>query len=365
MTKNKLKMKYLNALNKINGLGPQKIKKLLGFFGKAENAWNAGWENLEQSGIGPTLVQKIIRERKLINPKEEWGKLEKENIVLLTPADPDYPRLLKEINGAPFILYKKGGLDLNAAPLLSIVGSRKFTAYGKQVAISLAKDLAQSGFVIVSGLALGIDSIAHRSVLENGGKTIAILGNSLDEKSIYPSSHLELAREIGEKGAVLSDYPIETPAGEFTFPARNRLIAGISLGTLIIEAGEKSGSLITASLALEFNREVFSVPGSIFSAQSIGTNQLLKKGAKLVMGVKDILEELNLEERSGIKNIPLKIPSNQQEEILLKILSSEPLHIDNLSRISKLGTASISAALSMMEIKGWIKDIGGQNYIIL
>jgi DNA processing protein len=358
-------MQYLNALNKINGVGPQRMKMLLGFFYSAERAWKASASELEQSGIGPALTEKIIIERPAINPEKEWEKLARENIQILTPDDLSYPRLLKEIPSAPFVLYKKGDLDLNAAPLLSVVGSRKFTAYGNQVTASLVKDLVQAGLTIVSGLALGIDSMAHRSALENGGKTIAVLGNSLDEKNIYPRANVNLAQEISENGLLLSDYPIETPAGEFTFPARNRLIAGLSLGTLIIEAGEKSGSLITANLALEFNREVFSVPGSIFSAQSAGANQLLRTGAKLVMGVKDILEELNLEEKNGTKNVPVKIPSTKEEEILLKILSRDPVHIDNLSRISKLGTASISATLSMMEIKGWIKDIGGQNYIIL
>jgi len=358
-------MKYLNALNKINGLGPQRMKMLLGFFGEAERAWKASAQELAQSGIGPAMTEKIIAQRPTINPEEEWEKLTRENIQLLTPEDLDYPQLLKEIPSAPFILYKKGNLDLNCAPLLSIVGSRKFTAYGKQAADSLVHDLVQAGLIIVSGLALGIDGIAHRAALQGGGKTIAVLGNSLDEKNIAPSSHVEMAREITENGALLSDYPIETAAGEFTFPARNRIIAGLSLGTLVIEAGEKSGSLITAHLALDFNREVFTVPGSIFSSQSVGTNQLLKKGAKLVMGVKDILEELNLTEKNGIKNSPVKIPGSKEEEILLKILSSDPVHIDNLARISKLGTASLSAALSMMEIKGWIKDIGGQNYILL
>jgi DNA processing protein len=358
-------MKYLNALNKINGLGPQKIKKLLNFFGAAERVWKSDARELEQSGIGPALTEKIIAERSIINPESEWEKLNRENIQLLTPDNPDYPRLLKEIPSAPFVLYKKGSLDLNSAPLISVVGSRKFTAYGQQAAESLVHALTQAGLIIVSGMALGIDGIAHRAALDSGGRTIAVLGDSLDEKNISPRSNFELSREIIENGALISDYPIETPAGEFTFPARNRLIAGISLGTLIIEAGEKSGSLITANLALEFNREVFTVPGSIFSSQSFGTNQLLKEGAKLVTGVKDILEELNLEECLYQKNIPPRIPATPEEKILLKVLSNEPLHIDNITRVSKLGTVSVSATLSMMEIKGWIKDIGGQNYIIL
>ncbi len=357
-------MRYLNALNKIKGLGPQKMKILLSFFGSAEKAWQASLADWEKSGLSSKLVENFFQEKKNLDPEREWEKLHKEEISLISWNDPDFPKLLKEIPSAPFILYKKGNLDLNAAPLLSVVGSRKFTSYGRQATYSLVQNLVRAGITIVSGLALGIDSIAHQSALEAGGKTLSVLGNSLDEKNIYPRANLNLAREILENGALLSDYPIETPAGEFTFPARNRIIAGMSLGTLIVEAGEESGSLITASLALEFNREVFSVPGSIFSSQSKGTNELIKKGAKLVNSVKDILEELNLEESQTIHRVSVSNPS-AEEKILLKILSPDPLHIDNLSKISKLGTVVTTSTLSLMEIKGWVKDIGGQNYILL
>lgn len=361
-------MKYLNALNKIYGLGPQKMRTLLDYFGNGEEIWKANISRLEASGIGPVLSGKITSERENINPDSEWEKLKKENIRMITFADPDYPTLLREIPQAPYIIYIKTSdpaFDLNASPMISIVGSRKFTSYGSQAAYSLARDLAQAGITIVSGMALGIDAIAHQGALDGGGKTVAVLGNGLDDKNIAPRTNFNLSRKIMEAGALLSDYPPETPANPNNFPARNRIVAGLSLGTLVIEAGEKSGTLITSNLALEFNREVFSIPGSIFSSQSIGTNDLIRKGAKIVTGVKDILEELDLEkEKSESPSVP-KNPESEEEKILLGILSTEPLHIDNLAKISKLGTVTVSSTLVLMEMKGWVKNIGGQNYILL
>jgi len=362
---NKNYLKYLNAINKINGVGPQKIRKLLSFFGSPEEVWNASSQALAQSGIGPALAEKLFLEKQNINPDAEWAKLEKENIQMVVETDDEYPRLLKEIPPAPYIIYMKGEIDLNA-PMISIVGSRKYTDYGSQVAYAFAKDLAKAGLTVVSGMAFGIDSIAHRGALDGGGKTVAVLGNSLDDKNIYPRSNFNLSREIIGSGCLLSDYPIETPASiQGNFPARNRIVAGLSMGTLIVEAGEKSGTLITANLALEFNREVFAVPGSVFSPQSFGTNDLIKKGAKVVTSIKDILEELNLGETRVKAFAPVKIPDTKEEEILLQMLSSDPLHIDNISKLSKLGTASVASTLAMMEIKGWVRNIGGQNYILI
>jgi len=359
-------MKYLNALNKINGTGPQKMRTLLSFFGSAEAAWKAGVAELEKSGIGPSLAEKISRERTTIDPDQEWENLQRENIKMITSDSPEYPKLLREIPSAPYIIYMKGNFDLNSAPMISIVGSRKFTSYGSQVASTFARDLAAAGITVVSGMAIGIDGIAHRGALDGGGKTIAVLGGGLDDKNIYPRVNFNLSRDIMENGALISDFPFGTPAGiPGNFPARNRIVAGLSLGTLIVEAGEKSGTLITGNLALEFNREVFSVPGSIFSPQSIGTNALIKKGAKVVTSVKDILEEFDLGRTEEKMTAIVKIPDSKEEEILLKILSADPLHIDNISKLSKLETATVSGTLAMMEIKGWAKNIGGQNYIII
>ncbi|MFA6973765.1 MAG: DNA-processing protein DprA [Parcubacteria group bacterium] len=358
-------MKYLNALNKINGVGPQKMRLLLSFLGTPEKIWVASSEDLEKSGIGPAMTTKIVAERPGIDPDFEWERMGKEGVRMITFDDPDYPRLLREIPSAPYLIYMKGDIDLNA-PMISIVGSRKYTQYGAQVANAFARDLAAAGLIVVSGMAMGIDAIAHRGALDGGGKTVAVLGDSLDDASIYPRVNFNLSREIIENGALLSDFPIETPAGiPGNFPSRNRIIAGLSLGTLVVEAGEKSGTLITSSLALEFNREVFAVPGSIFSPQSLGTNELIKKGAKVVTSVKDILEELDLNESETITSAVAKIPETKEEEIVLKLLSTDPLHIDNLAKLSRLDTSVVSSTLSMMEIKGWTKNIGGQNYIII
>jgi DNA processing protein len=356
---------YLNALNKINGVGPQKMRRLMSFFPSAEAAWTADLFALGQSGIGESLAAKIFSHRKTIDPQQEWNKLEKEDVRMLIETDVDYPRLLQEIPSAPYLLYIKGEVDFNT-PMISIVGSRKHTDYGSQVAYALAKKLAQAGIVVVSGMAYGIDSIAHRGALDGGGQTIAVLGNSLDDKHIYPVSNFNLSREIIANGCLLSDYPIETPAGiPGNFPARNRLIAGLSLGTLVIEANEKSGTLITANLALEFNREVFAVPGSIFSPQSQGTHNLIRSGAKIVTSIQDILEEFSFEKNTPSSQIPIRTTDNPEEICLLQILSTTPIHIDILAKRSKLGTVTVSSTLSLMEIKGWVKNIGGQNYIVI
>lgn len=358
-------MKYLNALNLISGIGPQKIVKLVNHFENPENIWSADIKEIKASGVGEKLAEKLILSRTLINPDEEWEKLEKENINILTMNDCHYPSLLKEISSPPYIIYIRGDIDFNASPAIAIVGSRKNTPYGNQAAKVFARNLARIGVAVVSGMALGIDSSAHLGSLEENGKTIAVLGNGLDDKSIYPKNNFDLSRRIMRSGALISEYPPGTQAGSLTFPARNRIIAGLTLGTVVIEAGEKSGALITAQYALDFNREVFSVPGSIFSEQSFGTNNLIKKGAKVVSSVADILEEFDLERSINRSSVIPKNPENEKEKILIKILSSSPLHIDNIAKLSKLKTADVSVTLAMMEIKGWIKNIGGQNYILL
>lgn len=358
-------MRYLNALNLIDGVGSAKIKILREYFGGGENIWKADLSQLSQSGIGEKLANIISLKRKSIDPDQEWEKLKKENIRVLDISNPDYPELLKEIHNPPELLYVKGEyFSFNEKPMLAIVGSRKISSYGQQVAMSLARDLAASGIVIVSGLALGVDATAHRACLETGEKTIAILGSGLDDKNIGPTANFNLSRRIIEQGALISDYPLGVSAGIGTFPARNRIMAGMTIGTLVIEAAQKSGTLITANLALEYNREVFAVPGPIFSPTSEGTHNLIKSGAKLVSSAKDILEELNLEKRSAQQQIKKIVPSSQEEKMIAKVLSGEPLHIDRIIKLSKLETSNAISTLSIMEIKGMVKNIGGQNYII-
>jgi DNA processing protein len=359
-------MKYLHALNKIEGVGSQKIRTLLGAFGSAQNAWQADLSTLKSALGGDKLPERIFLGKHDINPDEEWEKLELANIQLIEFTSPDYPKLLKEIHNPPYIIYTRGELALNNIPAISIVGSRKYSAYGEQLANSFARDLARAGFAIISGLALGIDAISHRGALEVKGKTIAVLGSGIDDKSIYPRTNFQLAQEIiASDGLILSDYTPGTSATTMTFPARNRIIAGMSLGTLIVEAGEKSGTLITAKMALESNREVFSIPGSIFSPTSIGTNNLIKAGAKIVTCVQDIFEEFNLSQVNEPKQSKLKLSESKEENLLLSVLSDVPLHIDNIAKRANLTAHVISSTLIMMEIKGWVKNLGGQNYILL
>jgi len=358
-------MIYLNALNKINGVGAQKMKLLMSHFESGEKIWNSTLDELLDCGIAEKLAHIILKERALINPQEEWQKLEQENIKVLSANNSDFPSLLKEIPSAPYLIYVKGEYDFNSAPMLAIVGSRKFTQYGKQVATSIARDLASAGITVVSGMAIGIDTFAHEGALEGGGKTLAILGSSLDDKNIGPRTNFNLSRHIIGNGALISDYPLETSATPQTFPARNRLMAGLSLGTIVIEASFNSGTLITANMAIDFNREVFAVPGNIFSPASQGTNDLIKRGAKIVTSVTDILEELHIEKFQEEQRIKEIIPASQEEESILKIISHEPTHIDRIIKLSKINTSVASSTLAILEMKGIIKDMGGQNYILL
>lgn len=359
-------MKYLNVLNKIDGLGCKKMKLLMNFFQSPEKIWNASADKLAASGIGEALARKISEERNNIDPDAEWAKTEKENVIVTTVQDDAYPALLKQIPDNPYIIYMKGNVDCLKLPMVAVVGSRKITEYGKQAAYAFAKDLANSGICVVSGLAFGVDAIAHQGALDAKGKTIAVVGNSLDVESIYPRSNFQLAHEIIESGGLLlSEFPIQTRAANWTFPARNRIMAGMSLGTIVVEAAEKSGSLITANLALDYNREVFAVPGSIFSPQSEGTHKLIKMGAKLAACSADILEELKIEETKQTQIEMADLELSEEEKNILEVLSHESVYIDRISKLTKLETATISSALAILEIKGLVKNIGGQQYIRL
>lgn len=357
-------MKYLNALNTINGLGAKKMKLLMDYFENSEQVWQAGLSKLIDSGVGEALAKKITEERLSMDIDAEWAKLERENIVAVSLDDSRYPALLKQIPDNPYVIYMKGDLTCLDFPLIAIVGSRKLTEYGEKVTRGFARDLANSGVCVVSGLAFGVDAAAHLGAMEAKGRTIAVLGNSLDAASIAPRSNFQLSQDIISNGGLLiSEFPVKTSADVWTFPARNRIMAGMSLGTLVVEAAEKSGSLITANLAVDYNREVFAVPGSIFSPQSTGTHLLLKAGAKLVTCADDVLSELRLESTKQIINEKVIFELNDDEKIVHSILSHEGLHIDRIAKLTKLDTSTVSSILAMLEIKGAIKNIGGQNYI--
>ncbi len=282
-----------------------------------------------------------------------------EDIKEIKFSSKDFPSRLKEIPKPPKQLFVRGEILPCDDVAIAIVGARKHTSYGKQVAYDFAYDLAKNGVTIISGLALGIDSEAHKGALAGGGRTIAVLGSGIDDKSIYPYSHKSLAEQVILNGALISEYEPGTPALPYQFPERNRIVSGLSIGVLIVEAKEKSGSLITAKLALEQNKDIFSIPGQIFSPMSKGTNKLIQQGAKLVTKAKDILEEL---EFSGIEIKEEEENFSEDEKNILKLLENEALHTNEIIKTSKMPASSVLTNITILEMKGVIKDTGGNIY---
>ena len=297
-----------------------------------------------------------------IEPDAEWERLEKAGVRILTWNDAAYPARLKEIDDAPPLLYIKGDLLPQDELSIAVVGTRRPTPYGRQVAEEMSYQLAGNLITVVSGLARGIDGIAHRAALQAGGRTLAVMACGLD--MVYPPEHKKLASEIIERGALISEQPLGSqPRGDF-FPRRNRILSGMSLGVLVVEGDVKSGALITANFANDQGREVFAVPGSVFSTQSRGTNLKIQRGeAKLVIKVDDILEELNLQTApQQIEMLELS-PATDTEAELLRHLSREPVHIDEVCRESGLPISTVSSLLAMMELKGLVREIGSKAYI--
>jgi DNA processing protein len=335
---------------------------MLGRFGTLAEAWRAGRSELKEAGLDSRTVRQITEERQNIDPDTEWARLENANVQALTWNDPAYPSRLREIPDPPPVLYAKGELSPRDDMSVAVVGTRRPTPYGRQVAEELSYQLAANRITVVSGLARGVDGIAHRAALQAGGRTVAVMACGLD--MVYPPEHKKLATQIFENGALLSEQPLGVqPRGDF-FPRRNRILSGISLGVLVIEGDEKSGALITANLANDHGREVFCVPGSIFSTQSRGTNLKIQRGeAKLVLNVDDVLEELNLKAApQQIAMIELS-PATDTEAELLRHISKEPVHIDEVCRDSGLPASTVSSLLAMMELKGLVKELGAKSYV--
>ena len=292
----------------------------------------------------------------------------------ITLEDPEYPERLRQIYDPPAVLYVQGNILPEDAWSITVVGTRAPTAYGREVCARLVTDLARNKITIVSGLARGVDAVAHQTSLDCGARTFAVQACGLD--TVYPAVHAGLARNIAQHGAVMSDYPLGTkPRAEY-FPRRNRILAGLSLGTLVIEAGEKSGALITAKFANDEGREVMAVPGSILSPQARGCNRLIQDGAKAVLDVEDILEEVNV--RATIQQQPSQYQTSSQQQmglpglaevsgdeaLVLKHLSPEPTHVDELRRSIGLSIATVSSTLAVLELKGLAKQVGAMNYIL-
>uniref|UniRef100_A0A7C4R9W6 DNA-protecting protein DprA n=1 Tax=candidate division CPR3 bacterium TaxID=2268181 RepID=A0A7C4R9W6_UNCC3 len=363
---NKNEIKYWVGFSLIPGIGAARGNKIVNYFDSMKNAWEASETDLVRSGIEESVARNILKERKEIDLEKEMSKIEKEGIFLLTIKDKKYPKALKEIYNPPFLLYVKGEILPEDDYAFAIVGARKSTDYGRQVTRDLSISLAQNNITVISGLAAGVDSVAHNGALSvDSGRTIAVLGSGIDQASIYPAENRQLVQRISSgKGAVISEYPIGTPPLKQNFPTRNRIISGLSSGVLVVEATTTSGSLITAQFALEQGREVFAIPGSIYNKNAGGPNSLIKKGAKLVENIDDILEELHF--KNIISEIETKkiVASNENEEKIIKILEYENKHIDEIARETGIPIAELNGLLVTMEMKGFIRNINGGNYTI-
>jgi DNA processing protein len=357
--------KYWLGFSLVPEIGPKRLAQLLNWFGDLSSAWQASEAQLIQSGLEKQPTANLLHVRKQIDLDSELAKIAKVGARLITLADDGYPTLLKKLPDAPTVLYVRGSVKPDDHHALSIVGTRKATSYGKDAAYHLAKQLAGQGVTVISGMAHGIDSAAHRGALDGGGRTIAVMGCGVDV--IYPSDHHKLAQQIMGCGALISEFPIGMHPEARNFPRRNRVISGLALGVLIVEAPDKSGAMITASIAADQGREVFAVPGNIFNPMSVGTNRLIQDGAKLVMNVSDVLDELNLvhsivQTQTMTERI---IPANDTEAELLEHLGADPIHIDDLVRLCGLPVATVSSTLTILELKGLARTVGHMQYCLV
>lgn len=352
----------LLALNMVGDIGSVRLNKLLSIFGSPENIMRVKQDELSKIfGVGEVIAEKIVAISRR-DVEEELSLAKKLNLKIVTIESEEYPANLKNIPGAPIVFYVKGNLIPQDNIALAIVGSRRATLYGLTQAEEFAFGLAEQGFVIVSGLARGIDTYSHRGALKAGKRTIAVIGSGLN--CIYPPENLKLADKIANQGAVISEFPLNTKPLPYNFPRRNRLISGLSLGVLVVEASRNSGALITADFALEQGREVFSIPGKVDSINSIGTNELIKQGAKLVTEVSDITEEFSFLSKPQEKRATEVIYSNNKEEdILYGFISSEALQLDELVSISGISIPDISNMLFKLIAKKLVKELPGKYYV--
>ncbi|MGZ9224454.1 MAG: DNA-processing protein DprA [Anaerolineales bacterium] len=355
--------RYWIGFNLIKGIGAVRMQALIQHFGDLELAWKASPADLVEAGLGRKVIERVIQAREEVDLIKLWEKIESQGIKILTWQDESYPGRLKEIDQPPPVLYIRGEYLPDDLFAVAIVGTRRVTAYGRQITEEMSSFLAANGITVISGLARGVDAIAHQSTLKAGGRTIAVLGSGVDK--IYPPEHRGLAEQMMERGAVISDYALGTPPDASNFPPRNRIISGLSLAVVVIEAGETSGALITAEFAAEQGREVFAVPGSILAPQSKGTNKLIQRGALPLLTMNDLMQALDLTRVGEHKAARKVIPTDETEARLMNVLGSEPLHVDEIRNQAELPIEKVSATLALMELKGMVRQVGGMNYVAM
>lgn len=348
----------LAALYSYIYFGPARTRLLVDYFGNAQKAWQSSEIKLLETGLKKERAKEFIKYRDNFNSRQYFRKLKKFHIGFTTINDLSYPKNLRDLDNAPLVLYTRGKLTELSESAVAIVGTRKMTSYGREVTEQFAYELASMGITIVSGLAQGIDTVAHNGALNAKGKTIAVLACGLDQ--VYPPGNTFLAKKIVEKGgAVLSEYPLGYPAMRENFASRNRIISGLSKAVLVVEGAQRSGTLLTASAAAEQGRPVFAVPGQVTSPMSAASHFLIRNGANIAFSTRDILSELNIQFRVDKKAIEQVMPAGKKEKKLAEILETEPLHLDELAAISGFEVADVSARLTIMELKGLVKNLGG------
>lgn len=368
LTDSETDLPYWACFTYCRKLGSVKLRKIAAHFSSMKTAWEAPLTEFAQLGLDDGTVADIEARRQELTPQSVWEKIVKEGLALIPFSDPLYPPLLKEIYDPPAVLYMRGNLGEQENEIwIAVVGTRHVSTYGQQVTEMLVRPLAEAGLTIVSGLAYGVDALAHETTLKAHGRTIAVLGCGLDRASVYPSNHRYLAEKIAsEGGAVVSEFAPGTPPLKHHFPFRNRIIAGLSRATLVIEAPEGSGAMTTAAYALEYNREVFTVPGNITSLNAWGPNELLKKGATPVTKPDDIFAALNLADVKVALDTRKNLPNTEEElKIFESLTADEPQHIDSIAKSAGMPAPLTSSTLSIMELKGMVKNVGGMRYIRL
>lgn len=351
---------YWLALKQLPNVGPARIRTLLERFGTIANLWQASEAEIRRAVDGK-LRDHLLVSRRELDVAELYQRTTAGDVRIACWTDPDYPQLLAEIPAPPPILYYRGALIEPDTTAVAIVGTRRVTAYGREMAHRLAFDLAKAGVTIVSGMALGVDGIAHRAALEAGGRTIAVLGSGIDV--LYPWQHRDLAKRIEQQGAIVSDYPPGTKPDRFNFPPRNRIISGLSLGVVVVEAPEKSGALITVDFAAEQGRDAFAVPGPVHAPASAGCLRIIRDGATMVRSADDVLEDLHL--RRGVAEpdpVQSTLPLSDDERRLLSVLTGEAQHIDDIAAKVNRSVSEVSGMLMMLQLQGVVRDAGSQFY---
>lgn len=355
--------RYWVGFNLVKGIGAVRLRALLDHFGDAALAWEATPGALREAGLGASLVERLVSLRADLDLNVVWDSIQRKGIQVITWRDDSYPLRLKELENPPPVLYVRGTLQAEDAWAVAVVGTRRASAYGRRVAEEVAGELGHHGVTVVSGLARGVDTLAHRAALQTGGRTLAVLGSGVDH--IYPPENRRLAEAVVANGALLSDYAPGTAPEASNFPPRNRIIAGLARAVVVIEAGARSGALITANFAADQGKDVLAVPGNIYSPVSRGCNRLIAQGAHPLLSPQNVLEVLELTRVTEHRTARRALPGDAQEEKIYQLLSHEPAHIDEISVQAGLPVEEVSASLTMMELKGLVGKVGGMRYVRL